>query len=447
MLNPPFRLARPVTGVSQTGMPFLADACCQPAGAQPVAAPSRRRARLADLDSNLHCSIIGTCISTAELRKLVPRYSTLHRQLASDVEIHHVAVQLAMDGGAGCKALQKALDERFTTALRQFDKARDTASLHALWKAAVGNGDIPPAYWAVMTHPSSTLDLRQEAFGEVHMLSHLVGAANRADIRRLVALEDENATLRAKSERQQMRLQELAVQGDSTVRELNGRLDELAGQLQKNPPLPHGAYAELRQLRGELLARDEKLALHESRHAAAEQRSVEDRGIAEALRAELRDSAALARTLQNELNAMEQAMMLTGTSAPAQPHPVSGRLENLQDKRIVYVGGRPSSNAVIKQIVEAAGGKLLVHDGGVEVRKGLLGPLLQYADMVVFPVDCIDHDSMHMLKRVCDRHQVTYYPMRTASVACFLELMSRIAPDAASEMPPIHVSRFCLRHG
>jgi hypothetical protein len=447
MLNPPFRLARPVAGASQPGMPFLADACCQPAGTQVVAAPARRRTRLADLDPNLHCSIIGTCMSTTELRKLVPRYSTLDRQQASDVEIHHVAVQLAMEGGPGCKALQKALDDRYANALRQFDKARDTATLQDLWNAAVGNGDIPPAYWAVMTHPSSTLDLRQEAFGEVHMLSHLVGAANRADIRRLVALEDENAALRTKSERQQMRLQELAVQRDATVRELNGKLDEFAGQLQKNPPLPHGAYAELRQLRAELLAKDEKLALHESRHTAAEQRAREDRGIAEALRGELRDAAALARTLQNELNAMEQAMMLTGTGAKSQLPSLSARLEDLQNKRIVYVGGRPSSNAVIKQIVEAAGGKLLVHDGGVEVRKGLLGPLLQNADMVVFPVDCIDHDSMHMLKRVCDRHQVTYHPLRTASVACFLELMSRILPDAASEMPPIHVSRFCLRHG
>src|SRR5215468_4402580 len=37
----------------------------------------------------------------------------------------------------------------------------------------------------------------RKAFGDVHMLSHMVGAANRADIRRLCRLEEENAALSA----------------------------------------------------------------------------------------------------------------------------------------------------------------------------------------------------------------------------------------------------------
>lgn len=445
MLNPPFRLARPVPGSAKSGMPFLADACCQPAQVQPAPVVARRRTRLADLDTHLHCSIIGTCMTTADLRKLVPRHTTLDKQHASDVEIHHVAVQLAMEGGAGCKALQKSLDDRYDAALRRFDKARDAEALMALWDEALANGDIPPAYWAVMTHPSSTLELRQKAFGEVHMLSHLVGAANRADIRRLVALEDENATLQAKVRRQEARLQELALQRDATARELQSREQDLA-ELRKNPPLPHGLYAELRDLRAALAASDERLALHDSRQAAAEQRAQEDRLRAETMRGELRDALALAQTLQSELNAMEQAMTFPVNDA-TQHGPLSGAMPDFTQKRIVYVGGRPSSNTVIKQIVEAAGGKLLVHDGGVEVRKGLLGPLLQNADLVLFPVDCVDHDSMHMLKRVCDRHQVSYHPLRTASVACFLESMSRIVPKAEEAPAPQRVSRFCLRHG
>jgi hypothetical protein len=56
-----------------------------------------------------------------------------------------------------------------------------------------------------MTHPFATMPVRQKAFGELHMLSHLVGAADRADIRRLVALEEENAALKEKVERQQSR--------------------------------------------------------------------------------------------------------------------------------------------------------------------------------------------------------------------------------------------------
>jgi len=114
---------------------------------------------------------------------------------------------------------------------------------------------------------------------------------------------------------------------------------------------------------------------------------------------------------------------------------------------VVYVGGRPGSNAALRQLVESAGGDFVVHDGGIEDRKGMFAAALPRADIVVFPVDCIDHDSMHLLKRVCDRHQVDYHPLRTASVASFVELMTRLgrASPQPGNTPP--ASRFCLRHG
>ena len=52
------------------------------------------------------------------------------------------------------------------------------------------------------------------------MLSHLLGAANRAEIRRLVALELENAELRERLERQQLRSQELLDERDRSAAQL-----------------------------------------------------------------------------------------------------------------------------------------------------------------------------------------------------------------------------------
>ncbi len=66
--------------------------------------------------------------------------------------------------------------------------------------------------------------------------------------------------------------------------------------------------------------------------------------------------------------------------------------------------------------MDAAGGALTVHDDGIEDRKGLLPAALPNADVVLFPVDCIDHDSMNMLKRVCERPGVEYAP-RSSSAA------------------------------
>jgi hypothetical protein len=124
--------------------------------------------------------------------------------------------------------------------------------------------------------------------------------------------------------------------------------------------------------------------------------------------------------MQTEASAIEQAMRVSANGPTTQ----GVALDALQGKRIVYLGGRPGSNAAITRIVHSAGGQLTVHDGGIEYRKGLLPTALPHANSVVFPVDCIDHNSMNTLKRVCDRHQVAYYPLRTASVAIFVELIS-----------------------
>ncbi|MFM0047010.1 DUF2325 domain-containing protein [Paraburkholderia sediminicola] len=449
MHTPPFRLAQPqrlkLSGdeVAGTGL-RAADPCCTPA--QASFSNTKRRVRLAELDGQLHCSIIGTCLSTHELRKLVPRFTGLDRRDASDVEIHHSAVELAIDGGAGAKALHKLLDEHYAMAIRRFDKAADDVELLKLWDEAVKSGDIPPAYWALMTHPYATLHVRQKAFGELHMLSHLVGAANRADIRRLVALEAENAELKEKVERQQTRLQELSTQRDTSIAALNEQIAQLAAVATRQTPAnPSDLEAEVARLRDKLADTDQRVALHTSRREAAEQRVLQEQGAALTLRRSHDQALALLKLVQGECDALERATVDAADSHGAGTRQAS--LDGVRGKRIVYVGGRPGSNAALKRLVEAAGGDFVVHDGGVEDRKGLLAAALPGADIVVFPVDCVDHDSMNTLKRVCERHQIDYHPLRTASVASFVDLMDRLRPEHLAQLGNPPPSAFCLRHG
>ena len=448
MHTPPFPLARPprlkLSGdeLASTGIQAPRDACCSPANATP--ANLKRRARLSELDSHLHCSIIGTCLSTHELRKLVPKFADLDRHDATDLEIHHTAVELAIAGGPGAKALHKLLDERYALAIRRFEPAADDTALLKLWDDALKNGEIPPAYWALMTHPLATMPVRQKAFGELHMLSHLVGAANRADIRRLVALEEENAALKDKIERQQSRLQQLSSERDASIAALNERIAR--AQAAPSPVDPTGLEAQLQQLREWLAAADQRVALHTSRREAAEQRMQQEHDAAVALRHSRDQALAQLKLVQSECDALERATVdaadaANGTGARR------ASLDGVQGKRIVYVGGRPGSNAALKRLVESAGGELVVHDGGVEDRKGLLAAALPGADIVVFPVDCVDHDSMNTLKRICERQGIDYHPLRTASVASFVELIARLHPEHLEQLRNPPPSAFCLRHG
>ncbi|WP_431825784.1 DUF2325 domain-containing protein [Burkholderia sp. F1] len=443
MEMPPFRLSRLASGQPGANPPHPPqDRCCGPAPVTRAAAT--RRARLAELDPHFHCSVIGTCLTTAELRKLVPRHADVDREQATDLQIHHAAVELATQGGEGAKALHKALDQRYALAVKRFGAATDADALRALWADALKTGDVPPAYWAVITHPACTPELRQLAFGDVHMLSHLVGAANRADIRRLVALEDENVTLTSKIERQQHRLRTFAVERDAEVRGLRATIESLnATASRRAEPAGGDLHAELARLREAVSERDAVVALHASRRGAAEDRLQEEQLRVQALRAQLDEMRDTIDAMKREAHAIEQTVLRTFAEAGSEPT----ALARVQGKRIVYVGGRPGSHAAIRRLVESAGGSLTVHDGGIEDRKGKLAASIPGADLVVFPVDCIDHDSMNTLKRLCERHRIGYRPLRTASVASFVDLMTDDHDETARPSGCSRISAFCLRHG
>jgi len=450
MERPPFKLAQVQSagrGERQESYPRLADPCCKPD--KPLAVVSRQtqaqRLRLVELDVNFLCSIIGTCLTTAELRKLVPRYAALDRDQATDLEIHHTAVQLAKQGGEAAKALQKAMDLRYDITLKRFKPAASDAALNTLWHAALDSGEVPGAYWALMTHPGASIELRQAAFGEVHMLSHLVGAANRADIRRLVAFEAEAAALKDKVERQQARLQEMSLQRETTQKQLGAQITQLNARLARQTTLPDTELAaEVTRLRQALDERDQRLALFTARRQEAERQALQSQQKSQQLEATLEQTRTIAETTAAELHALEETL---SNSFASDDTDTSGTLAGLKDKHIVYVGGRPNSNAVLSRLVLASGGELTLHDGGIEDRRGLLAAVLPRAHMVVFPVDCIGHDAMATLKRVCARHGVDYHPLRTASVASFIDLIKRLSAGTPVPQPSAPISHFCLRHG
>ena len=59
-----------------------------------------------------------------------------------------------------------------TTEIKQLSEDAVTKLMEAL-----EHGEIAGPYWALLTHPVTDNRLVQQVFGDVHMLSHQVGAA------------------------------------------------------------------------------------------------------------------------------------------------------------------------------------------------------------------------------------------------------------------------------
>src|ERR1700694_4817358 len=99
-----------------------------PASSQPA-----RRSKIWELSDTLHCSIIGTCLSNAELRHVLVRLNVSGAEAADDHELHVIGVMLAGRRDTGAKLLQRALDRRHGLPIKQYSRAKDEAALRRLW--------------------------------------------------------------------------------------------------------------------------------------------------------------------------------------------------------------------------------------------------------------------------------------------------------------------------
>src|ERR1700752_2580552 len=102
-----------------------------------------QRRKLWEFPTSMHCSIVGTCLSTTELRKIIAKVKGHDLKCFSDLGIHEEAVLVAGHQGAAARLLQKALDRRHETTIKRFSRAQNVDEVRGLWNDARRNGDIP----------------------------------------------------------------------------------------------------------------------------------------------------------------------------------------------------------------------------------------------------------------------------------------------------------------
>jgi Uncharacterized protein conserved in bacteria (DUF2325) len=387
-----------------------------------------RRSRLWELAETLHCSIIGTCLTTAELRRTLVRIGVSGAETADEHELHVSGVTLAGRRDAGAKLLQKALDRRHETSIKRYASARDAEMLGGLWDEAVKSGDIPGAYWAVLTHPAATEELVKKTFRAVHMLSHLVGAANRADIRRLREQEQQIEMLTGTVERLQQRLRDGFASREATIRQLQDMLVRRVGEQAVGSA---GMMPEVDR-DGELLQEviadlNRKLGAETTRRKSVEQRLEAADAAARTSEAKLRRTTEERDALARDLAAID--FRVAGLLAGANEADLVRC--DLLGRTVLYVGGRASQIPQLKAMVERSGAAFLHHDGGIEQSAGLLPGLVSRADLVFFPVDCISHDAAATVKRSCRMQGKPYAPLRTASLTALMAALAAHEGGAA----------------
>ncbi|MCY4219791.1 MAG: DUF2325 domain-containing protein [Gammaproteobacteria bacterium] len=383
-----------------------------------------RRKKLWEIRSDMHCSILGTCLEHAELMKIAHQSGQISDPNVTEYQVHSHFVHLAEEPNRPARLMHKKLDQKYHTAIRTFASARTESELKKLWFESLEKGDVPGPYWALMSHPCLTHSLLIQAFGEVHMLSHLNGANNHAKAKSLKTVKK----ALAKTKRQLILQSE---KRQSTINQHAKQIKELKQKLM---------VAEQNSLSNEELS--ERLRQFESgdqyqtlKHDA-EQLTIE---LDRAVRA--RDDYANRLDLMNqELSALKKDFAtvvkkvkhLELESTLEQRSEIQSRdnLEvsilseydslDLTGKNIAYVGGRPTTIRNFRDLVENLNGTLIHHDGGIQDNMKSLTGVLNRADIVLCPVECVSHGACNKAKSYCKRTAKPFVPLRSTGISSLI---------------------------
>lgn len=393
--------------------------------------PRLRALKLVDIAPEWHCTILGTCLTLAELRSVAAKHRVQVVDGRNGYNLHAGMVKLASHDRAISKTLSKLLDRKHARILLRFARARDDAGLLALWDEAMAKGEVAGACWAMMSHGAATEELRGTVFQDVHMLSHLVGAAARADLRAIHQLQRDKADLEEKVSRQQDRLRDEIGERDHAIAELRQRLET---EMAENRRLAHAAAVadDLERLRRQVVEGRCQAETECSRRAALAEELREARKTVQALTEKMAFLIEENSRLADD-NRVYEARLGAGCGDGLGGCSEDCARLDLCGRCILCVGGQSGQMPHLRRLVEDSNGVFLHHDGGLEHSMSRLHGLFGRVDAVLFPVDAISHSAQDAVKQLCRRWDKPFVPVRRSGLGAYWRALSTLAESGEAK--------------
>ncbi len=413
---------------------------------------SNRRRKIWDA-RGLQCSIIGTCLSRTDIRKLAAKRVFGLRPDLDDHEIHSILVNRAGTKSDESRALHRILDNKYKTIITRFAKIKTEEELIRQWEEYLETGNIAGAYWAVMSHPALTNEGAFDIHGEIHMIAHdstaLYQKAKKQlndSLTRAAGIEKQLEKERILGRDTQKALEETSKkletahaeqeQQNETIRLLEYRAAELEARVSSAET---GRVVQEMKDKNDLLEKENinlKIQLAQLNSQLETLQKIYDLAAQTAEEVQEQNSTLLEHNqqLSQELNSLEDflntRMVFDDTDSPDCTNCVNEEeccKRHLDGKTVLYVGGQYKMVPRYKQLVEQYGGVFLHHDGGVEVSRHVLPRFLSRADAVLCPVDCVSHDACKCVKKMCKQFQKEYVMMRSSGLSSLAKSLQEIA--------------------
>ena len=368
-----------------------------------------RRQRIWELTEGWQCSIVGTCLTLFDLVNLAKKLGVVVPSgFSTEYQLHGYFAHESQNEGKIAKRVQKLLDKRHSSVIKKTRSLKTTVELEEFWKSSLEIGNIPSPYWALLTHPLCNEDLSEKMFADVHMLSHLVGASNRADISRLQDQEKELASLEKKIGQQRKKFMTKMHVKEFKIQELEKKLlaNSRQTRIKHTNPIAQSSTCECKSI--PLLQNDIRRLVGELEKTWVTVRGQTD---------QITELSKLVDTMSDENDLLESTLI--------NKEPCGSNISlDLNGRCFLYVGGRQQVIPRLRSLVENFNGKLIHHDGGVESSLDELASAIVKADTIYFPVGCVSHSAMYKIKRLCGLYAKPYVPLRSTGIATFFQCLN-----------------------
>lgn len=108
-------------------------------------------------------------------------------------------------------------------------------------------------------------------------------------------------------------------------------------------------------------------------------------------------------------------------------------------KFILCVGGRAALYPEYRRLIASLGANLMIFRGGLESNKNRLYTLLENADMIICPVDCVNHNDFYAVKFYCKFSGKPHTLLDRSNLATFNKGVNTLAKLACQHK--------CLQNG
>ncbi len=370
------------------------------------------RKKLWELPHNFQCSIIGTCLTLEEARKIGRKFGAVCDDPTQlDATIHTFIVREAGSKNMISIHVDRFLNQKFEGMIRRFKDASNPPKILSLWQECRNIGVIPAGYWAALTHAALDHDGLIRIFSDVHMLSHINGGNNVEYIQQVVRKERE--------------LEKLITTNNSASSRLAKKEAELNRQIAQNS----NNTKKLHQARSTHISKDtvnnnclgEKLTQKtkklESINGTLRQRLCNTKK-------ELVEAVQIIKSRDTEIEVLKKQIKKCENCKANHSDPTDRRFLDcplsVEGLTFLYVGGNTRSNSKLNRIVVTAGASLKFYD---KQRTKSLKALVKSSNAVFLPTDKVSHTDASETKRFCRLCGVPFFPLKSCSLSCFQDAL------------------------